>query len=162
MQVEIQAGASEYKEQGECRAFSFSLPNYYGSDANGVKIRVSRIVPQDLDQAGCADVAAKACHLACMAVDVMRGRLNANLLDNFVCEQGIERLLFMGELLNYEGSDLIRGNLPVIPLFLYGTVIDTDHFDACIGISIGTEKYRVSMVLERQGSRWTSTFLDFG
>ncbi|MBW3089099.1 hypothetical protein KIH77_10285 [Bifidobacterium sp. 82T24] len=142
--------------------FSFILPGCYGAPG-GVRVRVNRLVPSDLSMQESADVAVRAFQLVCLASDVARGRLSGRSLDRNVTEKGISRLEFMAKLLRLSRKDSpLHGNLPPVPLYLYGTVLNPDHFDACAGLTIGKEIYQSSIVLRRWGSRWVCTFLDFG
>ncbi|PLS30036.1 hypothetical protein Uis1B_2162 [Bifidobacterium margollesii] len=146
--------------------FTFTMPSLYGADGQSrvVRMRVCRVSHHDLSAGECADLATRSCHLACIAADVVRGRLRPQILDNRLTEKSIDRLMFLAALLetDKDAQDTWHRHLPVVPQYLFGTLLNPECFDACIGLSIGYEDYHVSLVLRRKGSRWLCTMLDFG
>ncbi|NEG96802.1 hypothetical protein GFD17_08550 [Bifidobacterium sp. SMB2] len=150
----------------EDRCFSFRLPSAYGVEG-GVRMRISRISKKDLTIREGADLASKACQLACLGSDVVRGRVSSKVLVSSVDDKTIGRLTFMAGLVRESREQGMKGSLrnkhlPPVPMYLYGTVLSHNRFDACVGMTIGYDDYSATVVLERRGSRWVCTALDFG
>ncbi|OXM99300.1 hypothetical protein [Bifidobacterium vansinderenii] len=158
------AAGSNSNFNEEDMALSFIVPNFYGENAEGgVRMRVSRLVPKDIGVQESMDLAVKACRLACLGADVIRGRLPGRMLERFVSDDSLDRIMYFSQLIQgdkHEGP--LHRHMPSVPTYLFGTVVNHDCFDACVGLSVGYDDYRVSLVLRRKGGRWLCTVLDFG
>lgn len=151
-----------FNEEG--MAISFVVPNFYGENAEGgVRMRVSRLVPRDISVQESMDLAVKACRLACLGADVIRGRLPGRMLERFVSNNSLDRILYLSQLMQSDSNEgPLHRHMPSVPAYLFGTVVNRDCFDACVGLSVGYDDYQVSLVLRRKGGRWVCTTLDFG
>lgn len=134
----------------------YEVPSILGCGGSTLRIMVTRLVPEDMSVKTCINLAIKTCSLSCAITEVVRGRFEIQTLERHVDEQNIRQVKAMADLLQ---GEYVRGsnNLPTVPMFAHATVVNSECFDATVGIGIGNELHLISLVLRLHGSRWVAT-----
>lgn len=106
----------------------------------------------------------KTCQLACMGMDVIRGKLGPSSISPALTSNMLKRLEFTAAILQRDtrNDDPLHRRIPVMPRHMFATVVDPVCFDACVGMTIGRDNHRASVVIRQEGSRWICTMLDVG
>lgn len=132
-----------------------------------VPYHIVRCFAGEISQADGKALAMSSCRIACMVVDVVRGRRVANILQRAMTESCMSRLVTMSHLIenHVRTHEEIRAtfcHLPAVPHLLDGMLVSADTLEMAVSLSVGTMSFWVSLVLKRMGSRWVCTFADIG
>lgn len=132
-----------------------------------VRYHIAYCFGAEPDPAECGALARSACVVACMAADIMRGRMPPPALSRTMTGECLDRLVTMARIV--EGHELTRGetrrgpyHLPAMPRWLEGMLVNPATLDMTIGLTIGRERYLANVVLKRSGGRWVCTLADIG
>ncbi|GGI13374.1 hypothetical protein GCM10007377_05640 [Galliscardovia ingluviei] len=134
------------------------FPSILGCGGTNLRLVITRLVPQDMAIETCVQLAKKTCSLSCAITEVIRGRVEIQLIERYIDEQDLRQIQAMAHLLQGESSQTTR-NLPIVPMFVHATVVNDACFDATIGIGIGSQLHLTSLVLRLRGSRWIATHI---
>lgn len=148
------------------------LPAYDGSirvelSNNPIPYHIARCFPGKMDEDECSRFAMHSCRIACMSLDVVRGRTPPQVLQRAVTPPCLKRLETMSYLLENHmrtHQDLKKRlcYLPAIPSLVYGTLVSPETTEIVVSLNIGEICYWVNLVLKQVGSRWVCTLADLG
>ncbi|MCI1864494.1 MAG: hypothetical protein LKI88_00935 [Bifidobacterium sp.] len=132
-----------------------------------VRYHFSRCFLGEIGDEECREIAMSACRIACMALDVSRGKISSMILRRLMTSVCIKRLETLSLLmLNHMRTDsALRRKmcvLPVIPRMINGMIISPDTLEISVHVMIGDLHHWTSLVLRRMGSRWMCTTADVG
>lgn len=113
------------------------------------------------------ELARSSCRIACMAVDVARGRLPSNRLQRAATSQCIDRLGTMTQLLgrtrtSADDPDGQMGRLPAIPRSVNGMMLSPARVEMTVHLMIGMSHHWVNLIMQYMGSRWLCVMVDIG
>ncbi|WEV63305.1 Rv3235 family protein [Bifidobacterium sp. ESL0732] len=148
------------------------LPTYDGSirielSNRPVPYHISRCYPGALSEAECQKFSLACCRLACMSLDVVRGRTPPQSLQRTLSGPCIQRL----ETLSYLLENHLRTHqelkaklcyLPAVPMLVYTTLVSPNTIEVVVSLAVGKSTYWVTLVFRRSGSRWICTTADLG
>lgn len=148
------------------------LPAYDGSirielSNRPVPFHISRCYPGTLSEAECRKFSLASCRLACMSLDVVRGRTPPQRLQQALSGACVQRLETMSYLLenHLRTHPELKAKLcylPAIPMLVYTTLVSPDITETVVSLSVGQSTYWVTLVFRRSGSRWICTTADLG
>lgn len=142
-----------------------------------VTVRLVRVVESDMALDEGVRVCAAAASIACIAVDVVRGRLSPAGLYRFMTSVSVSRLLLFGELsrdnpdtgkpwLNAPGfirlKSIVCSTSPVVPLRVRAMAFGADRADLIVSLAVGKTSCWASMRWLRRGGRWICDLCDIG
>jgi hypothetical protein len=132
-----------------------------------VPYHISRCFPADLTNEQCQRMAMSACRVACMCVDVMRGRMPPKNLGRIMLPECMKRLETMAYLLkNHMRTHRELKErlcyLPAMPTLVNGVLVSSEITEMVVSVIIGREQYWVSLVFRCQRGRWVCTTADLG
>ena len=132
-----------------------------------VPMHITRCVPDAVSEAECHRMAGISCHLACVAVDAIRGRLERRHLVPLLDRGCLRRLETLEQLVDEhfarrKGLEKVLRHLPVIPLGLQATSAGKDHYEAAVHMLVGGMHCWANLVFTRTRGRWVCTVLDLG
>lgn len=112
-------------------------------------------------------MAVSAVKLACMAADIMRGRVYSRHLRRAMTTPCLRRLENMSVLMNNHSriSPELKAKLrylPAIPHHVSGMFINPTTLETSSHLTIGPQHYWSNIVLRQRGCRWVCTFADIG
>ena len=107
------------------------------------------------------------CRVACLAADVIRGKLAAKILRRAVNSSVLTRLERLAHLMDARMSrdssfKALFRYPPVVPHWLSGMLVSPTCLEICIQISIGRQHLWSTLRLEQVGNRWVCTYADMG
>ena len=120
-----------------------------------------------VEERECHALAVCACRVACLAVDVIRGKLASTILRRAVNSSVLDRLDRLAYLMDTRmNSDsafkAVFRYPPVVPHWLSGMLISPTCLEMCAQISIGRQQMWSTLRLEQVGNRWVCTYADMG
>lgn len=132
-----------------------------------IPIRIARCIPTCISDDECQQLAVIACRNACIAMDVVRRRLDAKVLSRFLGPELIQRLRTFSEILHQANPPrgCVREELkhfPVTPRQIHGLVVGADKYEVSVCFSIGEAQYWANIVFSREQDRWRCSLLDLG
>lgn len=149
-----------------------SLPSYDGYvhaelSNQPISYHISRCYPGVLSEVECQRFALASCRIACMSMDVIRGRIPPRKLQrvlNASCLRRLETMAYLLEnhLRTHRELKARLAYLPAMPTLVYGTLVSPDTTETVVNLMIGKDSYWVNLVLKRTGSRWVCTTADLG
>ncbi|MBB2954780.1 hypothetical protein FHX77_000160 [Bifidobacterium commune] len=149
-----------------------SLPSYDGYvhaelSNQPISYHISRCYPGTLSEAECQRFALASCRIACMSMDVIRGRIPPRKLQrvlNASCLRRLETMAYLLEnhLRTHQELKARLSYLPAMPTLVYGTLVSLDTTEIVVNLMVGKDSYWVNLVLKRVGSRWICTTADLG
>lgn len=132
-----------------------------------VSMHIARCAPSTLSNEQCQGLSVSACRLACMALDVTRGRLNPRLLQRAVDAAIIRKLEILGSLLNErpprndaDDHEILR--LPVVARDLETVLVSPQLLEVVVHMNIGRTQYWANVIMRHRNGRWICTMLDVG
>ncbi|MCH4161193.1 MAG: Rv3235 family protein [Bifidobacterium sp.] len=132
-----------------------------------VPLHLARCSPSSVSDELCLGLSVSACRLACMAVDVIRGRLDARLLRKAVDLPVISKLEMFTLLLDehwVRSADIQREmlRLPVVARNLHAVLVSPQRVEVLVHMNIGRTQYWANVILRLRNERWVCTMLDLG
>ncbi|MCI1217880.1 MAG: Rv3235 family protein [Bifidobacterium crudilactis] len=132
-----------------------------------VSMHIARCAPSTLSNEQCQGLSVSACRLACMALDVTRGRLNPRLLQRAVDAPIIHKLEILGTLLSEHlpgdgvgNHEILR--LPVVARDLETVLVSPQLLEVVVHMNIGRTQYWANVIMRHRNGRWICTMLDVG
>ncbi|WEV68327.1 hypothetical protein OZX72_04995 [Bifidobacterium sp. ESL0769] len=148
------------------------LPTYDGSirielSNRPVPYHISRCYPGTLSEAECRKFSLSSCRLACMSLDVVRGRTPPQSLQHSLSGPCVQRLETMSYLLEnhmrtHQELKAKLCYLPAVPMLVYTTLVSPETTETVVSLCVGKSTYWVTLVFHRSGSRWICTTADLG
>ncbi|WEV68524.1 Rv3235 family protein [Bifidobacterium sp. ESL0775] len=148
------------------------LPSYDGSirvelSNRPIPYHISCCYPATMSEAECRRFALASCRIACMCLDVVRGRTPPQKLQRALSGPCVQRLETMSYLLEnhlrtHKELKAKLCYLPAVPMLVYGTLVSPETTEIVISLGVGKTSYWVTLVLRRTGSRWICTTADLG
>ncbi|MFT8358823.1 hypothetical protein [Bifidobacterium aquikefiri] len=132
-----------------------------------IPIRIARCIPSTISNEECHHLAVVACRNACIAMDVVRKRLDSKMLERYLKPELIERLLTFSKLLHQSRpkkgfvKDELR-HMPVVPQQIHGLLVGPETYEISVCFSIGESHYWANVVLQIEHGRWRCSLLDIG
>ncbi|MDF7640887.1 Rv3235 family protein [Bifidobacterium sp. ESL0784] len=132
-----------------------------------VPYHISRCYPGTLSEAECQKFSLASCRLACMCLDMIRGRTPPQSLQHILSGPCLQRL----ETMSYLLQNHLRTHqelkeklcyLPAVPMLVYTTLVSPDITETVLRLAVGKSTYWVTLVFKRSGSRWICTTADLG
>ncbi|MFT8703977.1 Rv3235 family protein [Bifidobacterium aquikefiricola] len=132
-----------------------------------IPIRIARCIPSTISNEECYQLAVVACRNACIAMDVVRHRLDAKMLERYLKPELIRRLLTFSNLLHQSRpkKGFVRDELrhmPVVPQHIHGLLVGPETYEVSVCFSIGDSHYWANIVLQVERGRWRCSLLDIG
>lgn len=145
-----------------------------------VLIHVARVSEEDMADEECVRVSSVAGTIACIAVDVVRGRLSVEGLYKFMTAPTVSKLVLLESLLHQDRQKKESGladseiyanrrthaflcrHMPVVPRRIHAMVVNPRRMNVVVSFSIGTELCWGSMRWQRMGGRWLCDYCDLG
>lgn len=132
-----------------------------------VPYHISRCYPGTMSEADCRQFALSSCRLACMSLDVVRGRTPPQSLQQALSGPCIQRLETMSYLLEnhlrtHQELKAKLCYLPAVPTLVHATLVSPDTTETVVSLGVGKTTYWVTLVFRRTGSRWICTTADLG
>lgn len=132
-----------------------------------VPYHMARCYPGRLDAGQCRHFAMLSCRIACMSLDIVRGRTPPQVLQRTVSPPCLKRLETMSYLLenHMRTHQELRKQLcylPAIPSLVYGTLVSPETSEAVVSLFVGDISYWVNLVFKQVGARWMCTLADLG
>lgn len=123
--------------------------------------------PCKMSQGRCEQIALHSCRLACMSLDVVRGRMPLKNLERRMTWPCINKLDTMSKLLEIQMTmdSELRNRLdryPTVPKLIDMVFKSGTTLEAAVCVQLGWSTYWVNLVLRYQGSRWICDFADLG
>ncbi|MFC0266099.1 hypothetical protein [Alloscardovia macacae] len=143
---------------------------YYrvGTSNETIRFHIAQCVSGDIDRDTCVKLAYNSCNVACLAIDIVRGRLGVNMLNALVHPTVIGYLENLIELLDLQPSTFVipwadgtRKHHLLILRTLNGFVISPTHFTANIGLTVGGQPCWAYVVFRSNGRKWMCMHCDF-
>lgn len=115
--------------------------------------------------------------IACISIDVVRGRLSPAGLYRFMTSVSVSRLLLFGELSHNDPNadkpwlgvpaairlkSIVGSKSPVVPLRVRAMTFGSDRADMVISLMVGETNCWASMRWVRRGGRWICDLCDIG
>ena len=146
---------------------SFECVIALGAGMMPVSMHLSRCVPSALSDEDCRRLCISACRLSCMAIDVVRRRLDARLLRRSVDEPSISKLETLSLLLSEHWVQSVEvkremARLPVVARNLDAVLVDPRRIEVAVHMNIGRTQYWANTVMRLRNQRWVCTMLDLG
>lgn len=160
-------GAAENVEK-EPRSFEFIKTA--GATKTNIKFHIARCVPEDISRAECGKIAINACNIACLSIDVLRGRLSPKLLTRLMSPEIIEKMLITEAFAqkysdpgHFDAIDSAETrHMPVIARFVYVMATSPVTCEATILLGIGPNLCWCNLVISKQRGKWICTMCDVG
>ncbi|MBT1171912.1 hypothetical protein JS528_00760 [Bifidobacterium sp. MA2] len=157
---------------GRPRLTDQNLPVYEGVvhvelGAEPVPYRIIATADDVMEEREFHALAVSTCRVACLAADVIRGKLASSALKRAVTAPCLKRL----ETLAYLIDNQMRRNielrarmryLPVIPHDVSGMLVSETSMEMVVKLSIGGTVYWSTIRLKRIGCRWMCVVVDMG
>ena len=153
------------------KAGSLAFDTYYRIGQNRkevIKFHISQCVDGDIDKRTCVKLAYNSCNIACLAIDIARGRLGSNMLRNLAQPRVINQIENLARLLKEEPSaqqvpwaDASRKHMPVILRTMNGFAVSPVYFESNIGLTLGGQPCWANVVMRACGHKWSCTHCDF-
>lgn len=139
-----------------------------GSRGEYLKFHIAQCVSGDIEKDLAVRLAYNACNVACLALDVVRGRLSMSLLNSLVTYKVISQLENLAALLKDSGPnpdvpwmDVSRKHLPLVLRSYNGFVVSSTCIDSTVGLTLGDKSCWVDVVFRFNGHKWICDSLDF-
>lgn len=115
--------------------------------------------------------------IACISIDVVRGRLSPAGLYRFMTSVSVSRLLLFGELSHNDPNadkpwlglpaairlkSIVGSKSPVVPLRVRAMTFGADRADMVVSLMVGETNCWASMRWVRRGGRWICDLCDIG
>lgn len=114
-------------------------------------------------------LALRTCKIACIVADVSRGRPIPPMLAKCLTGTCYVRLQHMWQVLDYHftytHNDVLRRTLvsnPALPQLIHSLLTTPNHCESVVHLTVGTEDFWASIVLERRNNEWICTYADIG
>ncbi|KAB8295491.1 Rv3235 family protein [Bifidobacterium avesanii] len=132
-----------------------------------IPVRVRRYVARDMSRRDGIGLAAAAAQLACRAMEIVRGRLDADKLVRAATMQTVRKLgtmalLYRSHLQRHPELKRRTLSLPVEAKGVDAVVRSADHVEAWVRLNVGRTDYWSTVVFDYVGGRWLCTTLDLG
>lgn len=132
-----------------------------------IPYHISSTFQEPMKERECHALAVCACRVACLAVDVIRGKLASTILRRAVNSSVLDRLDRLAHLMDTRmNSDssfkAVFRYPPVVPHWLSGMLISPTCLEMCAQVSIGRQQMWSTLRLEQVGNRWVCTYADVG
>lgn len=164
-------GGSERTLSMDDKASSLAFDTYYRigrSKKETIKFHISQCVDGDIDKKTCVKLAYNSCNIACLAIDIVRGRLGSNMLRNLAQPKVISQIENLAQLLRDEPptmkvpwADASRKHLPVMLRTMNGFAVSPVYFEANVGLSLGGQPCWANVVMRCNGHKWACSHCDF-
>lgn len=153
-------------------AQGFTLSSYDGTIAvelsnRPVPYHITRCFPQELKRGQRQRLAMSSCRIACMCVDVVRGRIPPHNIELMVSPSCMKRLETMAYLLKNHmrtHPDLKAQlcYLPAVPTLVNAVLVSPTTTEAVASVVIGQVRYWISLVYRLESGKWICTSADVG
>lgn len=146
---------------------SFQVDVQLTGEGDAIPLRICRYVSRDMTRQDGIGLAAAAAQLACRAMEIVRGRLDAGKLVRAATTRTVRKLATMALLYRSHlqrhpelGRHTLR--LPVEAKGIDAVVRSADHVEAWVHLCVGRTDYWSTVVFDYMGGRWLCTTLDLG
>lgn len=143
---------------------------YYriGTKNENIKFHIAQCVEGDIDRDTCIKLAYSSCNMACLAIDIVRGRLGINMISALAHPKVMSRIGTLKQLMRDEVSvpqiawaDSACKHLPLILRTLNGFAVSPVRFNASIGLMLAGKPCWAYVVFRFNGRKWVCTSCDF-
>ncbi|WP_018143641.1 hypothetical protein [Alloscardovia criceti] len=151
-------------------AHELAFDIYYriGTKKETIKFHISQCVSGDIERSMCVKLSYNSCNVACLAIDIVRGRLGTSLLKTLATPQVISKLENLAHLIQNESAhrgvpwaDSLCKNYPVILRVMNGFVVSPTHFHASVGLMLAGKACWANVNFRFNGRKWQCTSCDF-
>ncbi|TCD54809.1 hypothetical protein EJ419_01545 [Alloscardovia theropitheci] len=147
---------------------TFDTYYHIGTKKENIKFHIAQCVNGDIDKQTCIKLAYSSCNMACLAIDVVRGRLGFNMLNSLAHPKVISRLNSLSVLLCEENgssqivwADRACKHLPIIIRTFNGFAVSPVRFNANVGLMLAGKPCWAYVVFRFNGRKWVCTSCDF-